>query len=99
MKVNQQSLDQTGASQLARSQGTLGTTPGGERSGASQRADTDQVQVSQFSSQLLAMARANPPGRTAYVDQLAAAVRTGQYNPDSLQTSRGIIAEAAGNVS
>jgi hypothetical protein len=99
MKVNQRPLDQTGASQLARSQGTSGTTAGGERSGASQRAEADQVQVSQFSSQLLAIARANPPGRAAYVDQLAAAVRTGQYNPDSLQTSRSIVAEAAGNVS
>jgi anti-sigma28 factor (negative regulator of flagellin synthesis) len=99
MKVNQRSLDQTASSQLARSQGTSGTTSGGDRSGASRRSGGDQVEVSQFSSQLLALARADSPGRAAYVDQLAAAVSAGQYNPDSLQTSRGIIAEAFGNVS
>jgi anti-sigma28 factor (negative regulator of flagellin synthesis) len=99
MKINQRSLNQTGSSPLARSQGVSDPAAGGERSGTNRRADTDQVEVSQFSSQLLAMARADPPGRTTYVDQLAEAVRTGQYNPDSLATSRGIIAEAFGNAS
>jgi hypothetical protein len=55
---------------------------------------SDQVQLSGLSGQLLQTLGAGSADLALRLEKLAAHYRSGRYQPDSLATSRGIIAEA-----
>ena len=95
MKIDPSLLDSTAASQAGKSHEASGVGPGGSRSGAA-RADrgADQVQLSGFTGQLLASASADAPGRAAWVEQIASAVRGGTYQVDTMEVSRRMVSEA-----
>ncbi len=94
MKVNENLLGQAAASQLGRTQGTAAPGAGGPREGrAVQAQDGDQVSLSNLSGRLLELL-ADPPGRQAHVERLAADYKAGRYQPDAMAVSQGIIGDA-----
>lgn len=98
MKVNDATLNQTSASQLGRAAGADQAGSSGGRGGASQAAgDADQVQLSDFYSQLLTKANSPSPDQSARLQQLSAAVRGGTYNVDAAALSSRIVDDALSN--
>jgi anti-sigma28 factor (negative regulator of flagellin synthesis) len=92
MKVNDSALTNAPASRLG------GAKPAEDRPGARKpetgAASRDTVQLSELSSRLAQPLESSSPERAAHLERLAALVRSGDYNPDALEISRGIIDEA-----
>jgi len=98
MKIPDPSLNPAAMSQLAGTQQVHSTPHGATKPGAAPGAmESDQVQLSDLSGRLVRMLSVDSPERAAWVEQLAAEFKAGNYRPDSAAVSRGIIAEAAGH--
>jgi anti-sigma28 factor (negative regulator of flagellin synthesis) len=99
MKVNESSLNQAAASQLGKTQQPAAVKPGGPTKGgeAQPRQQSDQVQLSDFSSRLLQTSGAQSPSRAAKVEKLAADYQAGRYQPNSQATSQRIVDDAIGH--
>ena len=95
MRVNDTSLNSTAASQSTKAQEVQNSTSQAARKAAAgQSAQTDQVEISSFSTKVMQAASADSPERTAKVEKLAAEYKAGRYQPDSAATSRGIVNDA-----
>lgn len=95
MKINY-STQNTGAAHLERSGETeaAGQAGAGRNAPGSAGARPDRVNLSDFSGRLLMQVHAESPDRARHVEALAQEVRSGRYQPDLREVSRGIIAEA-----
>jgi anti-sigma28 factor (negative regulator of flagellin synthesis) len=99
MKVHESSLNQAAASQLGKAREAEAVTLGGSKksSEAQPRQESDRVQLSELSGQLLATQSAESPQRATRVEKLAVDYRAGRYQPNSLETSRRIVDDAIGH--
>ncbi len=96
MKVGDSNLNNAAASQLGQARQTEAVAPGGAKkaTGAQAQSQTDRVQLSNLSGQLLQLAGVDSPERAARVEQLAADFKAGRYQPNAAATSRGIVDDA-----
>jgi hypothetical protein len=91
MKVNDSALTNASAARLG------GTAPAEGRPGtrkSEQAPAGDTVQLSELSSRLAQRLEPSNPDRAAHLERLTALVRSGDYNPDPVEISRGIVDEA-----
>jgi anti-sigma28 factor (negative regulator of flagellin synthesis) len=74
----------------------VGRSRGGVAPARSERSeDGDRIQLSGLSQELSA-AEFDSPERLDRIDELRAAVRSGQYQPDAASVSKAIVADALG---
>ena len=99
MKIYDQNISGTSASQTGRAQEAQNTgRAGGSKAGAKTDAAGDQVTFSGTLSRLSRTIGTFESNRAERVQTLAAQFQAGTYRPDSAGTSRGMISEALGAV-
>jgi anti-sigma28 factor (negative regulator of flagellin synthesis) len=93
MKINDSNINGLASSGIGKAQeaDVAGRTRGKGAGGAD--SSTDRVELSSLSASLRAE-DSESPERAAYIEQLAADYEAGQYNPDALEVSKKIIADA-----
>ena len=93
MKIEQQNLQQTGGAQQT---GGSEQVKGGRATASSKGAyglGSDSVELSSLSEAVRAFTTESPE-RTSSVEQLGRVVQNGTYQINSLEVSRGVIADA-----
>jgi anti-sigma28 factor (negative regulator of flagellin synthesis) len=96
MKVNDTSSNQAAASELAKARETAAAPSTAKKDAGELRTtgDSDMVQLSNLSARLLQLISTESPERASRLEWLAAEVRSGRYEVNSLDVSRRIIDEA-----
>ena len=94
MKVYDSNLTGTSAAQTGRAQETQKVGNENARTGAAKSGSEDRVEFSSTLSRLSNAMAADGSSRANRVQALAAQYQSGQYRPDSLATSRGMVSEA-----
>ena len=96
MKIYDQNISGTSASQTGRAQEAQNASRAGGGRAAGAKADTsgDQVEFSGSLSRLSRTLGTFDASRAERIQALAAQFQTGRYRPDSTGTSRGMITEA-----
>ena len=96
MKVYDNNFSGTSATQTGRAQETqkLDRTSQNSRTGSAKSGSEDRVEFSSALGRLSQAMAAHSSSRASKVQSLAARYQSGNYRPNSLATSKGMVAEA-----
>ena len=93
MKINDSNINGLASSGIGKAQETDAASRGRGKTVGGADSSTDRVELSNLSASLRAE-DAESPERSALIEKLAADYATGRYNPDPLEVSKKIIADA-----
>jgi anti-sigma28 factor (negative regulator of flagellin synthesis) len=97
MKVYDVNLTGTSATESGRTQGTQRADRGDTTQASKEGSGGDRVELSGTSSRIAHAISSYSADRAGKVQALAQQYQSGTYQPDSVKTSQGIIAEALGS--
>jgi len=97
MRVYDVNLTGPSASESGRAQETQKADRGSSSQAATANSSSDRVELSGTMARIARAVSSYSAGRAAKVQALAQQYQSGNYRPDSVRTSQGMVAEALGS--
>jgi anti-sigma28 factor (negative regulator of flagellin synthesis) len=94
IRIQNDSLAGTSASETSRTQDVVQIGSAGNRSGSKIGVATDRVELSSLSGRIADASSASETAQASRVQQLGALYSSGRYQPDSMATGRALVSQA-----